>query len=86
MAMFGFADFGLIGDNGNIFKNNFYATVGLGIRIKNEHLIFNTISIRLGVALNKNGFMDSHYFDLSNRDRNNPIRYIPVKAAPIDYL
>ncbi len=40
MAMFGFADFGLIGDNGNIFKNNFYATVGLGIRIKNEHLIF----------------------------------------------
>ncbi len=23
MAMFGFADFGLIGDNGNIFKNNF---------------------------------------------------------------
>lgn len=30
--------------------------------------------------------MDSHYFDLSNRDRNNPIRYIPVKAAPIDYL
>ena len=86
MAMFGFADFGLIGDNGNIFKNNFYATVGLGIRIKNEHLIFNTISIRLGVALNKNGFMDSHYFNLSNRDRNNPIRYIPVKAAPIDYL
>ncbi|MFQ8807032.1 MAG: hypothetical protein ACLTZY_15130 [Alistipes indistinctus] len=49
-------------------------------------MIFNTISIRLGVALNKNGFMDSHYFDLSNRDRNNPIRYIPVKAAPIDYL
>ena len=84
-AGFFFADFGLLGNFGNIFKNDFFTTLGIGFRIKNESLIFNTINIQLGIALNKNGFMDSRWFDISNRRRNEPIRYRPVKAEPIDF-
>ena len=85
IAGFFFADFGLLGNFGNIFKNDFFTTLGIGFRIKNESLIFNTINIQLGIALNKNGFMDSRWFDISNRRRNEPIRYRPVKAEPIDF-
>lgn len=85
IAGFFFADFGLLGNSGNIFKNNFFTTLGIGFRIKNENLIFNTINIQLGVAFNKAGLMNSRWFDISNRRRNDPIRYRPVKAEPIEY-
>ena len=85
IAGFFFADFGLLGNSGNIFKNDFFTTLGIGFRIKNENLIFNTINIQLGVAFNKAGLMDSRWFDISNRRRNDPIRYRPVKAEPIEY-
>ena len=42
-ALYGFADLGILGYNGNLFKNGFYSTIGIGVRIKNEHLIFRTI-------------------------------------------
>ena len=53
IALFGFADFGLLGYSPNIFKNEFYTSFGIGIRLRNERLVFNTIQIRLGLALGK---------------------------------
>lgn len=84
-APFGFADLGLIGDNSNMLNNNFYATIGVGVRVKNENLIFGTINIRLGVALNKNGFIDAEYFSISNRDQLTPVRFIPSQPSIVDY-
>lgn len=84
-AVFTFTDLGLIGDKANFVQNAFYATVGAGVRVKNEALIFATINIRIGFALNKNGFIDAEYFRISNRDRTVPIRYIPERAQTIDY-
>jgi hypothetical protein len=57
-VFFGFADVGWIGNRAMPFKNDFYSTLGIGVRIKNERLIFKTIQLRLGVALNRHGFID----------------------------
>lgn len=84
-ALFGYLDTGLIGNQVNLFRNEFYTTVGMGVRIKNEKLIFRTLTIRFGLALNKRGFAPNYPISISGEDRLNPIRYRPVKAAPIVY-
>jgi hypothetical protein len=48
MALFGFADIGIIGSNKQlIFKQNYYSGVGLGLRLHNENLVFKTLQLRL---------------------------------------
>jgi len=47
-ALFTFYDFALIGDSGEkIFKEDYYSGLGIGIRVRNEHLVFKTIQFRL---------------------------------------
>ena len=84
-ALYGFLDAGLIGDNGNLFKNSFFSTIGAGVRIKNENLIFGTINIRFGIAVGKPGFMNSDYIHISSERKRDPLRYIPEKASTVDY-
>jgi hypothetical protein len=48
-AVFGFADAGfLFGTNEFVGSGDFLSAVGLGIRIRNDNLLFNTLQIRLG--------------------------------------
>ena len=48
-AFFGFADFGLIGNPGlRIANDRFYSGFGVGVRIRNENLVFRTFQIRFG--------------------------------------
>ncbi len=48
MALFGFADLGIIGPNKQvIFKEDYYAGLGVGIRLHNENLVFDTFRLRL---------------------------------------
>ena len=47
-AQYFFSDFGFIGDNSKFILNqDFYAGVGLGLRIRNESLVINTFEFRL---------------------------------------
>ena len=47
-AVFSFFDVGIVGPaDQSIFKQSYYAGIGVGIRIRNENLIFKTIQIRL---------------------------------------
>ncbi|MBQ4280215.1 MAG: hypothetical protein IJC16_09725 [Rikenellaceae bacterium] len=85
LACYGFADFGLIGNRNDFFKNAFMSTLGVGIRIKNERLIFNTIQIQLGVALGKGGLLDNRYFKLSSESRVHQDRYLPGRPSIIGY-
>ncbi len=80
IAFYGFADFALLGSESNIFRNDFFNTIGVGVRIKNERLVFNTVEIRLGVALGKGGFRQAEYFNISNQRRMEQSRYMP--SAP----
>ena len=85
LACYGFADFGLIGNHNNFFNNNFMTTFGIGIRIKNERLIFNTLQIQLGVALGKGGLLDNRYFRISSEARVDQERYLPERPEIIAY-
>jgi hypothetical protein len=47
-ALYSFLDLGLIGDSNEIiFKQSYYSGIGIGLRIRNENLVFKTIQIRL---------------------------------------
>lgn len=47
IALFGFADIGIIGSNkALIFSENYYSGVGFGLRLHNENLVFETLRIR----------------------------------------
>lgn len=85
IALFGFADFGLIGYSPNIFRNDFFTSLGAGIRIKNERLIFSTVEVRFGVALGKNGLVGSDYFRLSNSIRLEEYRYRPGRPEIVGF-
>lgn len=85
VALFAFADFGLLGDNVNMFKNDYYTTFGLGVRIKNERLIFSRIQLRLGFAISKKGWINSDLFRLSNNYELTKYRYIPNEMNALNY-
>ncbi len=85
IAFFGFADFGLLGYSPNMFKNNFFTSFGLGVRLRNERLVFNTIQIRLGIAFGKDGLAESQYFRLSNSTRIEQHRYIPTRPEIVGF-
>ncbi len=84
-AFFGFADFGLLGYSPNIFKNDFYTSFGLGLRIKNERLIFSEVQIRLGIAFGKRGLVESEYFRLSNGQRIEEARFRPTRPEIVGF-
>ena len=46
-AIFGFVDMGLVGPAGKwIFDNSLYSGMGIGIRLRNERLVFNTLQLK----------------------------------------
>ena len=67
-AFFTFADAAWLGDDA-IFKNDFFSSVGLGVRIKNERLIFRTIQLRIAIPFYKNGIYRGHYIHLSQEPK-----------------
>jgi len=85
IALFGFADFGLLGADANPFRNAFYTTLGVGIRIKNERLIFHEFQLQFGIALGRDGWADSRYFRASNATRLEQYRYRPTPPEIVPF-
>lgn len=85
IAFFGFLDMGLIGYSPNIFKNDFFTSFGLGIRLKNERLIFSAIQLRLGVAFGKRGLVESEYYRISSQTRLEQYRYRPTRPEIVGF-
>lgn len=85
MTFFGFADFGLLGNDVNMFKNNFYSTFGVGVRMKNERLVFSTIQFRLGIAVGKSGVLKNEVFNVSNRYNMDKYRYLPSRPQTLPF-
>lgn len=67
-AFFSFADAAWLG-NGAIFNNDFFSSVGIGVRIKNERLIFRTIQLRIAIPFYKNGIYRGDYVHLSQEPK-----------------
>ena len=79
IALYGFGDVGFLGYNKHVFRNDCFATVGLGIRLKNEMLVFGTIQLSLFVNFGKHGLMSNEWIQLTSEQRMQTMRYIPTK-------
>lgn len=75
-AFFIWGDVGLLGFDPNILKGDIASSVGIGVRIKNERLIFNNIQLRLGFSIRRPEHMGFEMFSANNEEewRLNPYR------------
>ncbi len=65
-AFYLWGDIGFLGYNTNVFKGDIASAVGIGVRIKNERLIFNNVQLRLGFSLRRPDHMNFEMFSISN--------------------
>ena len=69
-AFYGFYDFGVIGDaRESIIGDQTFSGFGLGVRIRNENLVLNSISIRLGYYPNLPANADVSYWLITGQQR-----------------
>jgi hypothetical protein len=73
IAAFSFADFAWLTRTGtDILKSPMFSGFGLGIRIRNEHLVFNTIQIRIAYYPRLSDNAEVTYFLISSTDHVSP--------------
>lgn len=85
VAIFGYADVGWLGFDHNLFSNDFYTSFGLGVRVRNDRFIFNTIQFRIGLATGPGGLIKNRWFQLSSEQRMDQIRFIPTRPSVMDF-
>jgi hypothetical protein len=75
-AFFSFLNLGMVGSNYKlIFNNEVFSGIGLGVRIRNEKLVFKTIQIRMAFFPNAPKNSTKDYFYLSGEDVFNPTNF-----------
>jgi len=85
-VLFAFADHSWIKQNeGSLFDRWPYTGIGLGIRIRNERLVFNTIQIRFTLYPNIPAHSRSEFFDISGEPLLNPPSFAPKEPALLEY-
>lgn len=84
-AFYLWGDVGVLGYNPVMFKNPLSSVVGIGVRIKNERLIFNNIQLRLGFAIRQPEGYNFEMFSLSNESVLNLNSFKPQITQPIGY-
>ena len=84
-AFFGFLDAGTLGLSNNPLRNSGFATLGIGLRIRNERLVFGTLQLRLGVAFGRGGLVDCDYVSLSNTKHFEEYRFRPMRPEVVGF-
>lgn len=84
-AIFGWADVATLGTETNIFRNSFYSTFGVGLRLKNERLTFSAIEIRIGAAVGKGGFLKNQWFKVGTEQRVMSDRFLPTAPTVVAF-
>lgn len=86
IALFGFADFGIIGSNNQlIFKQDYYSGLGLGIRLHNENLVFETFRLRLAFYPFHPKDMSFIGFSLDEQSKQRFISFEPTAPKPFRF-
>jgi len=86
VALFGFADLGVIGSNRNfIFSQDYYGGFGAGIRLRNESLVFKTIQFRLAYYPNHPDDISGLGVILNERNKSNFYSFQPQKPEPLRF-
>jgi hypothetical protein len=85
-AFFAFADLGyLSGTNEMVSVGGVLSGVGLGLRIRNDNLVFNTLQIRLGFYPNLPQFSKVNYLDISGEQMLKPDNFDPGPPSILTY-
>jgi len=83
---FGFADIGIVGpENKKWHDGSFFSGIGMGLRIRNERLVFETITIRLGYYPNHPEKSFPLFVDLYGEERLNPELFYVTKPDIVDF-
>lgn len=86
MAIFGFADMGIIGSNNAlIFRQDYYSGIGLGLRLHNENLVFETFRLRLAFYPFHPDDMQFVGFALSEQSKQRFISFEPTEPKPMRF-
>ena len=85
-AFFAFADIGyLFGTNEFVHQGVFLSSLGIGIRVRNDNLIFNTFQFRLGFFPNLPDYSKVNYFTVSGEQLLKPDNFDPGPPAFLPY-
>jgi len=85
-AFFAFADLGILfGTNEFVREGDALSSVGLGIRIRNDNLVFNTFQIRFGFFPNLPDYSRVTYLLISGEQLLRPANFDPGPPMPIPY-
>jgi len=85
-AFFGFSDFSSLAGTNQIMANGISLTgIGLGIRIRNDNLVFNTFQFRLGFFPNPPQYSRINYFQVSGEQLLSPNNFDSGPPAVIPY-
>lgn len=85
-AFFGFSDFSFLsGTNQILGRGYILSSVGLGIRIRNDNLIFNTLQIRLAYYPNTPNFSTIPGITVSGEQLLRPLNFEPGPPSIMPY-
>ncbi len=85
-AVFGFADLGfLFGTNDYVGSGDLLSAIGLGIRIRNDNLVLNTLQIRLGFYPNLPRYSNDRHLIISGEQLLKPHDFEPGPPTLIPY-
>jgi hypothetical protein len=85
-AYFAFADLGYLFDsNQSAGQGEILSSMGLGIRIRNDNLVLNTLQIRLGYFPNLPRFSKVTYFNVSGEQLLSPENFDPGPPSVTPY-
>lgn len=83
---FGFGDIGLIGpENRTIFSNKLYSGIGLGIRVRNENLVFKTFQIKFAYYPTIPNDSEQFYLLISGETFQKPTNFEPQNPYIVEY-
>ena len=86
MALYGFADVGIIGSNKQlIFTENYYSGIGFGLRLHNESLVFKTLQLRLAFYPFHPDDMSIIGFIVDERLKQDFYSFEPTPPQPLDF-
>jgi len=85
-ALFSFIDLGLIGPtHESIFQQKYYAGLGVGLRIRNENLVFKTIQLRFAFYPNLPGNVSNYGFIIDGVSKNRFYSFQPHGPEPLQF-
>ncbi|MDA3954099.1 MAG: hypothetical protein PF485_10660 [Bacteroidales bacterium] len=84
--VYGFGDLALIGpENKSVFENTLYAGIGIGIRVRNENLVFKTFQIKFAYYPVIPMDAEHFYLIISGENTQRPIDFEPTAPNIIEY-